>query len=67
MSTNLQPRQQAPLSIGAGQDGLRRNDSNRSLLSMARDAVGSNLAEELGDSHHSLDDSSRSWGDSRGG
>lgn len=34
---------------------------------MARDAVGSNLADELDDSHRSLDDSSGSgWGDSRG-
>lgn len=73
MNTNLQPRQPPPSSIG-GQDApsrptssLRRNESNRSILSMARDAVGSNLADELDDSHRSLDDSSGSgWGDSRG-
>ena len=34
---------------------------------MARDAVGSNLADELDDSHRSLDDSGGSgWGDSQG-
>ena len=70
MNTNLQPRQPPPSSIG-GQDApssLRRNESSRSILSMARDAVGSNLAEELGDSYQSLHDSGGSgWGDSRGG
>ena len=69
MNTNLQPRQPQPSSIG-GQDApsLQRNESSRSILSMARDAVGSNLAEELGDSYQNLHDSSGSgWGDSRGG
>ena len=58
MSTNLQPRQPPPLSIQDGADGQRRpssSDSNRSLLaSLMR---SSNLAEELGDSQCSLDDS----------
>lgn len=69
MNTNLQPRQPPPSSIG-GQDApnLRRNESSRSILSMARDAVGSNLADELDDSHQSLHDSGGSgWGDARGG
>ena len=68
MSTNLQPRQPPPLSIQDGADGQRRpssSDSNRSLLaSLMR---SSNLAEELGDSQCSLDDSGRGRVYSRGG
>ena len=70
-NTNLQPRQPPPSSIG-GQDApssLRRNgESSRSILSMARDAVGGNLSEELDDSYQSLNDSGGGgWGDARGG
>ena len=67
LSTNLQPRQPPPLSIQDGADGQRRpsSDSNRSLLaSLMR---SSNLAEELGDSQCSLDDSDRGRVYSRGG